>query len=155
MTLLLMDTGTGAEARPEDVVDLDVAAALRLQAAITTVRQDLNVLADAVRERLEHARTVGELDGASGTTDGVVWKRSNSARWDATATWATLARLGSEGLVPEAVAQAACPELPVRKPDGKRLSSLVLELGRSAPQAASDLAACNQGRPYWKAEVQA
>jgi ribosome modulation factor len=153
MTVLLMETATGSEVRADDVHGLSTHDALGLLAGLTQVRADLNVVQDALRDRLERARAEGDLDGGSGNSHGIAWKRTNAARWSTTLTAEVIDRLDAAGIVPTGVAHAACPPVTVRRPDGKRLSSLLLELGRTDPAAAADLAACNQGRPYWRAEV--
>ena len=150
--LLLMDTTTGGEPRPDDIALLSTKDALAFLADLSAARTDMNALADALRGRLERARAEGDLDGGTGNDHGFLWKRSAGARWDAPATAAVLDRLAADGTVPAPVAAAAAPEVTVRKPDGRRLSSLLIELGRTHPEAAADLAACNRATPYWKAE---
>lgn len=66
-------------------------------------------------------------------------KRKNE--WDEDDTWAALSALVELGLVTSTQAEAAMPERMVRKPDGRRLNSLLAELLGDAGDNAEHAAA--------------
>lgn len=129
----VVDASSGEVVALADLDDASVAdAAERLDRLMDDVREARGVLRDELARRLKREKSM--------SAGACFVERKITNRWDVDGTWAALAMLVEDGHIGPDEADEAMPEKAVRKPDGRKLNSLLTRLVGEDPVAAGPLA---------------
>lgn len=98
----------------------------------------------------ELGRRLAAERSRKGTFGRFAVEASEKREWDPDLAWAALGELVAAGLVTAAEAAEAMPEVTTRKPDGRRLNSILTRVVGEDPVAAQALAQARASSSYVK-----
>lgn len=140
---LILDRRSGEVVSLQDAPDQTLAAfAEQLRAQRDWIRQVSSVVDDTLKDRIGKARS---LDAGTHLVE-----LERKREWDPKATWDALVALQEKGLVTVEEADAAMPRETKRKPDGRKLNSILTQVVADDPEAAQALAQARSERTYIK-----